>query len=739
MTCSPDPAEIIVRVKPPKQLPVPGAVTVNVGPNELTAAYAAANAGDTLIVTGEQDLEDGPDGGKQIDFRKRIIIQNAIGQRAKINGRVVWHPDAADSEMTGGTDPREGIIIDATLGPEGPSSVTIGAANVVLNGYELYNGHRNIGINTIGIDDDTWGHGIDADLSYGLIHDIGPMPPENHAHGLYLSAQQTYADHLEIYDCADRAVQFRSGSGCHLAHVYFHDCGEGVIYANDTDPSGELGESAWGVDNWLARSIGRNNQVTTRSLIEEYTLQSIPRCGVEGFFLNDDGRDPIDGWVMNVDVAGVKNVDPAVPVKGVYSDYGPWWLYEVPISGVALASYRCRVAWNTYQLGLVTFGYSRFDYADVFASSPWTATFLGAYDDLSDMLRDAEVEIGRDSYLTTVLGSTARISLRDPTGILNAENADGPLYDSGELTERLHPVRLEGVFAAATFPLYSGWVREINWEPSGRKGYAYLDCVDLTWWLGERCYPIIAATGETTTGAAIGLILDALGWTDSTLRDLDVGDTIPDFSADGSKSGLQLIEELLETERGTFYIAADGTATYRDRSWRQTLDSVAVIEDEMSFVAPGVDFDMAITRARVERLQSGYIAEAVAPANDQRKFGWNDLPPIATPYLLADAGADSLADWLIWVLSRPRPPMHDVAIDNRTAYQLYQMLARSFGERITLISAQTGLGEDFHIEKLRHTIGGRPRHTCSMLVSRVIPKAGQFAVSEFDGADVFVY
>ncbi len=410
---------------------------------------------------------------------------------------------------------------------------------------------------------------------------------------------------------------------------------------------------------------------------------------------------------------------------------------------VALASYRCRVAWDTYQLGLLSFDYSLFDGTDVFAPHPFAATFLGTYDDLSDMLREAAVEIGRDNNLETLLASTARVTLRDPTGILSAENADGPLYDDGELTERLHPIRLEGVFGETTFPIFSGWVRGVDWQPSGRKGYAELDCVDLFYWL-NRTDPVISATGPTTTGAAIGLILDAIGWTDSSLRDLDTGDSIPDFLADGSKSALTLIEELLEAERGTFYIAADGTATYRDRHWRQKMDSVALIEDEMSFVSPGVDYDAPITRVRVTRTQTAYTAEATAVESDQQRLGWNDLPEISTPYLLADAAADSLADWLIWVLSRPRPPMHELQIDNRSAYFMYQMLARSFGERITVQSAQTGITEDFHIEAIRHSIGGRPRHTCSYLVSRVIPKAIQFDVSEFvagdaTAGDVFVY
>jgi hypothetical protein len=83
--------------------------------------------------------------------------------------------------------------------------------------------------------------------------------------------------------------------------------------------------------------------------------------------------------------------------------------------------------------------------------------------------------------------------------------------------------------------------------------------------------------------------------------------------------------------------------------------------------------------------------------------------------------------------------MYDLALDNRTAFQLYEILARSFGDRITVSSAQTGQSGDYHIEQIRHAIGGHPRHVCNWLVSRCIPKAIQFGYSTFDGSDVFVY
>jgi hypothetical protein len=56
-----------------------------------------------------------------------------------------------------------------------------------------------------------------------------------------------------------------------------------------------------------------------------------------------------------------------------------------------------------------------------------------------------------------------------------------------------------------------------------------------------------------------------------------------------------------------------------------------------------------------------------------------------------------------------------------------------------LSRAQTGQSGDYHIEQIKHSIGGTPRHVCNWLVSRVIAKAIQFGYSTFDGDDVFVY
>ena len=66
------------------------------------------------------------------------------------------------------------------------------------------------------------------------------------------------------------------------------------------------------------------------------------------------------------------------------------------------------------------------------------------------------------------------------------------------------------------------------------------------------------------------MILDSVGWTDVAMRDLAMGDDLAEWpadehEADGSRTALELISELLEVELGIFYIDAAGVAVYKDR------------------------------------------------------------------------------------------------------------------------------------------------------------------------------
>jgi hypothetical protein len=410
-----------------------------------------------------------------------------------------------------------------------------------------------------------------------------------------------------------------------------------------------------------------------------------------------------------------------------------------PIHAVARARYTLEAAWSSHALGIFTFDTSTIGGTDTLGVSPFDITFTGPYDNMSSIFDGARVNRGRNNTRDVVLAGGATIDVRDRAGMLNPENVLSPLY--GELEDRLHPIRLKATFPAegpdaVTYGIFYGWIRGSTWEPGGRKGTARLECVDLFWWL-NRAQPVIAATGVTTTETALGLILDAVGWTDPMLRDLDTGDTIPDFSADGKKTALQLIQELLEAERGMFFINGFGIATYRDRLARATMTSLASVVDTMSALAPGIDFEAVRTRVTVTRTQNAYQAIATDDVTATKR-GYDD-ESIETAYLSSNTAADDLAAFMLSTLKTPKEPLYDVTIDNRTADQLTQVLARDLVDEISVISSRGDVGGNFHIDQIEHTIT-RDRHTAVWLCSRETnDHPFLFDVSLLDGSDSLIF
>jgi len=412
------------------------------------------------------------------------------------------------------------------------------------------------------------------------------------------------------------------------------------------------------------------------------------------------------------------------------------------------------VSWAAWNIGLLSFDHSLFDGADVFGVSPLDASFGGTYDDVSSKLERITIKRGRNDNMTTMLAGEATVDLRDPTGIFNVDNAASPLY--GQLEDRLHPVKLQSTFTGTVYPRFYGWVDQFTWQPNGRRGIAQLHCVDLFYWL-QRATPIIASTGATTTGAAIGRILDSIGATDPAMRDLDVGDTIADFSANqaapltstGTGTALELIGQLLEAERGAFFVAGTGKATYRSRLSRLTKTSSATIADRMYAGSPGVDFNQSQTRVTVQRIDPAtgavtYTAVGLADAASLAKIGYVDAPTISTPYLTSDSQADALALWIVSQTKSPKPPMYGMQIDNREASLLTQILSRELVDRITVNATRGGTSGDYMIDSLAETIdfspGKPPAHSVQWLLSRASAVTPiQFDVSTFDAGAQFTY
>lgn len=265
--------------------------------------------------------------------------------------------------------------------------------------------------------------------------------------------------------------------------------------------------------------------------------------------------------------------------------------------------------------------------------------------------------------------------------------------------------------AGTRFNLYYGFTRRIEQTPRGRSGEATITCVDLFIRL-ERVKPVIASTGPTTVGSAFGLLLNAAEWTDSTLRQLSIGDEIADFSAGGTENVLQIGSKLLDIDRGAFFIGAGGASVYADRNYRLTMPTKATISNVMRAIASGADLDEIVNRQRATK--TGGVEQVASDATSIAAYGEAEGDAIDSPWLLSDTKAEGLAQFIVYMRKEPGSDLWTLELKNRDSSTLRQMLVRELVDRVSVSEAVTGDLGDYHIEQVSHKIqrGGR-YHNCS--------------------------
>src|SRR3990167_7817348 len=375
----------------------------------------------------------------------------------------------------------------------------------------------------------------------------------------------------------------------------------------------------------------------------------------------------------------------------------PTWTVEVAFAGSLT--------------GVFTIGYSVIDGTDEIAG-----TFgNNVYDDLTDLVIDVQISRGRNSSLGAMQQGTCRLRLVDEDGTYNPENPSSPLVN------RLVPMRpvhvgvyAEGAefgvdsfgetyFGAGDFDLFHGYIKRIEHDPWCSVQETIIEAGDLFEWLGT-IKPVIASTGTTNVGTVIGLILDAAEFTETPMRDLDTGMSIPDFSADGSQDALALIEALLTVDLGTLFLNGNGVATYRDRAARfgRTAVQYAMTGSHLAALRPATDAQGLVNRQSVTR--TGGVAQEYTDETSRRQYGYRDGSAIDSAYLKKDAEALSLATFLVLLQKDPRVPTRQATLENISDIVQAAQLAAELGTRVSVAETDHGTSVDGTLEGLSHTI-----------------------------------
>ena len=348
------------------------------------------------------------------------------------------------------------------------------------------------------------------------------------------------------------------------------------------------------------------------------------------------------------------------------------------------------IGWEDSPGGIFVLDGSELNSTDVLAGLGATQ-FTGTYDNVSTDVSDGpEITIGRDSRLSQFQASSCTFTLSRPGNQdyynPNAIAGQSPIAGLTPGFEPMRPVRVRATVSGSTTVLWYGFIRSASWDSV--KQETTIEADDLFLWLSRvrPTYTAAQATaaGVTNAATAIGFLLDQSDFTNPNLRDLGatgkkgISLTLAD-NTDGDSTTLQLIAEILEADRGYFWVQG-GVATYRARTYVPERNSLATMQSEALRIGSGLDLDRIVNRQRVTR--TGGTTQEASDITSQQRYGLADGSAVDSAYLASDSEAAQLAAYMLDRTAMPQPPI-TLTLDNDTTTNLQRQVGWKVLDRIT--------------------------------------------------------
>lgn len=289
------------------------------------------------------------------------------------------------------------------------------------------------------------------------------------------------------------------------------------------------------------------------------------------------------------------------------------------------------------------------------------------YIDISSQVFQISTRHGRDRVFNQYLPGEATIQFYDFTGDWNPVNESSPYYPN---ILPMRQIQASTTYNGTNYALFSGYITswDYTWaDPS--VDYAIVTVVAIDAFRLLQLANITTVTGAANKdlpGTRIGLILDEIGWP-STQRNLDLGDTELTNDPGTSRTALEAIQLIQDSDLGAFYIAHDGTATYLSR---QTLSQLAAgtpwyFDDEgtnIQYQGIDVSFDETELANQITFTPLGGSAQTVS---DSTSIDDYFLRSYERTGLMMDKNSDALAraNQVLAYRKNPRLRIDSLALD----------------------------------------------------------------------------
>ena len=351
--------------------------------------------------------------------------------------------------------------------------------------------------------------------------------------------------------------------------------------------------------------------------------------------------------------------------------------------------------------------------------------------DVSQYLRSFETSRGRISNLTQFQTGTAFVVLD------NRDNRFSPnqttyYYDAVNLRSKIQPLkrlRIRAEYNAVTYDLFHGFVESfpVQYAGQGYDASTKLRVVDafklffqatldgIGWQLG------ISKLGSTTrltltqaqelSSVRVKNILDSFGYSNQAIStgNLQV-QTQP--TTDDLLTALKKVET---AENGTFFIAANGNATFRNRNYRLTNTTTPVATfgqgvGELPYVDIISTYDDNKIINTVQRTRTGGSTQIAIDSDSVERFGTHVLTESGT-LNVSDADALSIASQKVVANSIPETHVEALSFAPQQNINLWEKaLGLDIGSyvqaKVTTPSASVE-SYNLFIERIRHKVDAR--------------------------------
>ena len=364
-----------------------------------------------------------------------------------------------------------------------------------------------------------------------------------------------------------------------------------------------------------------------------------------------------------------------------------------------------------------------FDSNPLDSSQTWT--------DVSQYLRSFETSRGRLTNLAQFQTGTATVTL-DNRDNRFSPNQSTYYYDATNSRTKIQPLkrlRIRAEYNAVTYDLFHGFVESfpVQYAGQGYDASTKLRVVDafklffqatldgIGWQLG------ISKLGSTTrltltqaqelSSVRVKNILDSFGYSNQAIStgNLQV-QTQP--TTDDVLTALKKVET---AENGTFFIAANGNATFRNRNYRLTNTTTPVATfgqgvAELPYVDIISTYDDNKIINTVQRTRTGGTTQIAIDSDSVERFGTHVLTESGT-LNVSDVDALSIADQKVVANSIPETHIEALSFAPQQNVNLWEKaLGLDIGSYVqTNVTTPSSSVETYNlfIERIRHKVDAR--------------------------------